>query len=101
MSQQIQVIDFNAIPPTIRIHYFSADMPSVANNQGTSKTVTVPAVPSGFTYTVAIRYSGFHVVSGATISGTTLTINTRNYSGGSHSASVVGSVIYYKDNLSI
>lgn len=72
---------------------------SVAGGGTSTKTVTVPSCPNGYSYSVTITRSPWGNVGDVTLSGTTLSVQGVNPTNGTHTIEFNFTIIYYKNDL--
>lgn len=70
---------------------------AVANGSTNTKTTTIPAIPSGYTYALLVGRSGYCCMSNHSVSGTTLSVTMMNISGASHTLTLYVTLIVFKN----
>lgn len=98
-STNTQNLQVNVKKPTVYVYSASVSTGSTKINGGATvtKTATVPTIPSGYSYALAVKQTGWLQVSDASISGTTLTVTLLNVDSGTHSGSAFITIFYYKN----
>lgn len=77
--------------------YGFASGSAVANGSTNTKTTTIPAIPSGYTYALLVGRSSYCCMSNYSVSGTTLSVTMLNISGGSHTLILYVTLIVFKN----
>lgn len=70
---------------------------TVANGSTDTKTATIPAIPSGYTYALLVGMSGYCCMSNYSVSGTTLSVTMMNISGATHTLTLYVTLIVFKN----
>lgn len=77
--------------------YGFASGSAVANGSTNTKTTTIPAIPSGYTYALLVGRSSYCCMSDYSVSGTTLSVTMINISGASHTLTLYVTLIVFKN----
>lgn len=77
--------------------YGFASGSAVANGNTITKTTTIPAIPSGYSYALLVGRSGYCCMSNYSVSGTTLSVTMMNISGASHTLALYTTLIVFKN----
>ena len=88
--------DFPVSIYNINTYGFSSGS-AVANGSTNTKTTTIPAIPSGYTYALLVGRSGYCCMSNYSVSGTTLSVTMMNISGASHTLTLYVTLIVFKN----
>lgn len=70
---------------------------TVANGSTDTKTATIPAIPSGYTYALLAGRSGYCCMSNYSVSGTTLSVTMMNISGATHTLTLYVTLTVFKN----
>ena len=94
-------IQINVIQHDVFFYSNSISFGNIAKNGTSSKSISVPACPTGYSYVPIFKTTGWGTVGTCTLSGTTLTVSVINPSDSNHNISFGFTLIYYKGDLAI
>lgn len=86
-------------PNLVRVKEVNGNISSVSAGGTSTKTFTVPACPSGYSWKYLSTSTGWGTVSNVSLSGTTLTVTLLNVSNTSHDISFSGVLMYYPKTI--
>ena len=84
-----------------KIKQVSISFGSINAGSTSTKTATVTACPSGYSYLIIPRVTSWCIISSSSLNNTTLSVTGMNVSGSSHTCSAIVNVIYYPSSWDI